>query len=130
MSGELRRECFISSWRSRTGLEEPVLDSLFKTRKVTQHRLFTAVHTHTRKGIHGRGFRVFRASPCFRVPEEDPMTLKVVLEEGADGYIIAECPQIPGCMSQGKTKEEALANIKNTVQACLKVMIEKRRCIA
>jgi len=48
------------------------------------------------------------------------MTLKVILEEGTDGYIIAECPQIPGCMSQGKTKEEALANIKDPVQACLK----------
>ncbi len=52
------------------------------------------------------------------------MTLKVILEKGADGYIIAECPQIPGCMSQGKTKEEALANIKDAVQACLKVMME------
>ena len=48
------------------------------------------------------------------------MTLKVILEKGADGYIIAECPQIPGCMSQGKTKEEALANIKDAVLACLK----------
>lgn len=52
------------------------------------------------------------------------MTLKVILEKGADGYIIAECPQIPGCMSQGRTKEEALANIKDAVQACLKVMME------
>ncbi|MFQ5813525.1 MAG: type II toxin-antitoxin system HicB family antitoxin [Anaerolineae bacterium] len=52
------------------------------------------------------------------------MTLKVILEKGANGYIIAECPQIPGCMSQGKTKEEALANIKDAVQACLKVMME------
>jgi len=52
------------------------------------------------------------------------MTLKVILEEGTDGYIIAECPQIPGCMSQGKTKEEALANIRDAVQACLKVMME------
>lgn len=73
---------------------------------------------------------MFRASPCFRVLEEDPMTLKVILEKGADGYIIAECPQIPGCMSQGKTKEEALDNIKDAVQACLEVMTEKRRCIA
>jgi len=48
------------------------------------------------------------------------MTLKVILEKGVDGYIIAECPQIPGCMSQGKTQEEALANIKDAVQACLK----------
>ena len=52
------------------------------------------------------------------------MTLKVILEKGADGYIIAECPQIPGCMTQGTTKEDALANIKDAVQACLKVMME------
>jgi predicted RNase H-like HicB family nuclease len=52
------------------------------------------------------------------------MTLKVILEEGEDGYIIAECPQIPGCMSQGETREEALANIKDAVQACLKVMYD------
>ncbi len=52
------------------------------------------------------------------------MTLKVIFEEGVDGYIIAECPQIPGCMSQGKTREEALANIKDAIQACLKVMME------
>lgn len=52
------------------------------------------------------------------------MTLKVILEEGADGYIVAECPQIPGCMSQGRTREEALANIKDAIQACLKVMME------
>ncbi|MBC8262791.1 MAG: type II toxin-antitoxin system HicB family antitoxin [Anaerolineales bacterium] len=49
------------------------------------------------------------------------MTLKVILEKEADGYVIAECPQISGCMSQGKTKkEEALANIKDAVQACLR----------
>jgi predicted RNase H-like HicB family nuclease len=55
------------------------------------------------------------------------MTLKVILEKGTDGYIIAECPQIPGCVSQGKTKEEAWANIKDAVQACLKVIMEAWR---
>ena len=49
------------------------------------------------------------------------MALKVTLEEGTDGYIIAECPQIPGCVSQGRTKEEALANIKDAIQVCLMV---------
>jgi len=53
------------------------------------------------------------------------MIFKIILEKGVDGYIIAECPQIPGCMSQGKTREEALANIKNAIQACLKVMHER-----
>ena len=58
------------------------------------------------------------------------MTLKVMLEEGADGYIVAECPQIPGCVSQGRTKEEALANIKDAIQACLMVMMEDAISIA
>ncbi len=35
----------------------------------------------------------------------------VILRPGEDGYIIAECPAIPGCISQGRTREEALANI-------------------
>jgi len=43
----------------------------------------------------------------------------VTLEQGEDGYIVAECPSIPGCVSQGKTREEALANIKEAIEACL-----------
>jgi predicted RNase H-like HicB family nuclease len=37
------------------------------------------------------------------------------LREGEDGYIVAECPSLPGCISQGKTEEEALANIKEAI---------------
>ena len=47
--------------------------------------------------------------------------LLVTLEPGEDGYIIAECPAIPGCMSQGRTREEALENIKDAILACLEV---------
>ncbi|HHY97457.1 MAG TPA: type II toxin-antitoxin system HicB family antitoxin [Firmicutes bacterium] len=39
----------------------------------------------------------------------------VILVDGEDGYIIAECPVLPGCMSQGKTREEALENIKEAI---------------
>ena len=52
------------------------------------------------------------------------MKFNVVLEKGADGYTVAECPQIPGCMSQGKTEEEALGNIQDAMRACLTVMVE------
>ncbi len=45
----------------------------------------------------------------------------VTLEPGEDGYIIAECPAIPGCLSQGRTREEALENIKDAILACLEV---------
>ena len=43
----------------------------------------------------------------------------VVIKPGEDGYYIAEIPSLPGCISQGKTKEEALANIKEAAQLCL-----------
>jgi len=45
--------------------------------------------------------------------------LPVVLMPGEDGYIVAECPVLPGCVSQGKTREEALANIKEAIELCL-----------
>ena len=49
------------------------------------------------------------------------MKFLVVLEEGEDGYIVAECPALPGCVSQGKTTEEALANIREAIQGIVAV---------
>ena len=51
------------------------------------------------------------------------MMFHVVLtkdEEGdQEGWIVAECPALPGCFSQGKTEQEALANIKEAITAWL-----------
>lgn len=47
------------------------------------------------------------------------MKLIVTLERDETGVIVAECPAIPGCISQGRTEEEALANIREAIQACL-----------
>jgi predicted RNase H-like HicB family nuclease len=47
------------------------------------------------------------------------MQLTVVLEDGEDGYIVAACPSLPGCYSQGKTEAEALANIREAIVAYL-----------
>ena len=44
------------------------------------------------------------------------MKFIVTLEPGEDGFIIAECPALPGCITQGATKEEALANIREAVE--------------
>ena len=55
------------------------------------------------------------------------MQLRVVLEEGEDGYIVASCPALPGCYSQGKTEAEALANIREAIAAYLLVADEKAR---
>lgn len=45
--------------------------------------------------------------------------LPVVLRPGEDGWIVVECPLIPGCISQGKTRAEALANIQEAIELCL-----------
>jgi len=47
------------------------------------------------------------------------MRLIVTLERDETGMIVAECPAIPGCVSQGKTEEEALANIREAIQGCI-----------
>ncbi len=47
------------------------------------------------------------------------MVFHVVLEKAEDGWIVAECPSLPGCVSQGKTKAEALENVKEAITAWL-----------
>lgn len=53
------------------------------------------------------------------------MKFKVILEkdEEASGYVVS-CPALPGCHSQGDTIKEALANIKEAIQACLESLSE------
>jgi len=47
------------------------------------------------------------------------MTIKVILEPGEDGYIVAHAPSLKSCWSQGKTREEALANIREAIELFL-----------
>ena len=44
------------------------------------------------------------------------MMRQVVVYPGEDGYWVAECPSLLGCISQGKTKQEAIANIKEAIE--------------
>ena len=44
------------------------------------------------------------------------MRFAIVLEKDEEGYIVASCPNFPGCHSQGKTREEAVANIIEAIQ--------------
>ncbi len=53
------------------------------------------------------------------------MKLNVTLERDEDGVWVVECPSIPGCVSQGQTKAEALENIKDAMTACLQVRAER-----
>ena len=45
----------------------------------------------------------------------------VMLTPGEDGYIVAECPALPGCVSQGKTRQEALQNIQEAIAGIIEV---------
>ena len=49
------------------------------------------------------------------------MQFTVTLDRDEDGVWIIECPSIPGCVSQGRTREEALANIREAIRLCLEV---------
>jgi predicted RNase H-like HicB family nuclease len=52
------------------------------------------------------------------------VTVRVVLYPGEDGYVVAECPELPGCMSQGRDRADALANIREAVEGWLDVEAE------
>lgn len=56
---------------------------------------------------------------------EGGIDIPVVLYPGEDGYIVAVAPSLPGCISQGKTEEEALANIQEAAELCLEGMDEE-----
>ena len=52
------------------------------------------------------------------------MKLFVTIDRDEDGVWIVECPSIPGCVSQGSSKQEALQNIQEAIQLCLEVRAE------
>jgi len=53
--------------------------------------------------------------------------LHILIEQDADGFFVAEVPALPGCLSQGKTEEEARSNIKEAVEGWLEVMESKQK---
>jgi predicted RNase H-like HicB family nuclease len=53
------------------------------------------------------------------------MKFPVTVDRDEDGVWIVECPSIPGCVSQGKTKDEALKNIEEAIRLCLEVRAEQ-----
>ncbi|RMH10548.1 MAG: type II toxin-antitoxin system HicB family antitoxin [Armatimonadetes bacterium] len=50
---------------------------------------------------------------------------QVIIYPGEDGYWVAECPSLPGYVSQGKTKQEALENIKEAIALYIEVLRER-----
>jgi predicted RNase H-like HicB family nuclease len=46
----------------------------------------------------------------------EPIMRQVIICPGEDQYYVAECPSLPGCISQGKTREEAISNIREAIE--------------
>lgn len=53
------------------------------------------------------------------------LKMHVTIEKDEAGYYVAEVPALPGCLSQGKTYEEALGNIKEAIEGWFEVMEAK-----
>jgi len=53
------------------------------------------------------------------------MLFTITITQDEDGVYIAECPAIPGCISQGRTEQEAERNVLDAIRVCLKVRAEK-----
>ncbi|MFZ2088754.1 MAG: type II toxin-antitoxin system HicB family antitoxin [Desulfobaccales bacterium] len=47
---------------------------------------------------------------------------QVIIYPGEDGWWVADCPSLPGCLSQGRTREEAIDNIKEAIQAYIEAL--------
>lgn len=58
-------------------------------------------------------------------PRVQRMKFTVTVDRDEDGVWVTECPAIPGCVSQGATREEALANIRVAIRLCLEVRAER-----
>jgi predicted RNase H-like HicB family nuclease len=59
------------------------------------------------------------------MPNSLPTRRTVLLYPDEDGYIIAEVPSLPGCLSQGETREEALQNIQEAIALHIEVLQER-----
>ena len=53
------------------------------------------------------------------------MKFDIILDRDEDGVWVAECPCIPGCISQGETREEATDNIREAIALCIEVRAER-----
>jgi len=60
-----------------------------------------------------------------RLSGGDLVRFVVTIDRDEDGVWVVECPAIPGCVSQGTTKEEALASVEDAIRACLQVRSER-----
>lgn len=56
-------------------------------------------------------------------------TFPVIIEKDADGFFVADCPDLQGCHAQGKTIEEAITNIRDVIKLHLKILKQEKQDI-
>lgn len=66
----------------------------------------------------------FKIYPLNIITKQRYEMRQVIIYPGEDGYWVAECPSLPGCISQGKSKQEALINIKEAIAAYIAALEE------
>lgn len=64
------------------------------------------------------------AATIFKGFDAGDMMRQVIIYPGEDGFWVAECPSLPGCISQGRTKEEAITNIKEAIRGYIAALEE------
>ncbi|HZS93025.1 MAG TPA: type II toxin-antitoxin system HicB family antitoxin [Chloroflexota bacterium] len=55
----------------------------------------------------------------------EPSMRQVLIYPGEDGWFVAECPSLPGCISQGRTRPEAIANIREAIDLMLEELQDR-----
>lgn len=66
----------------------------------------------------------FTEDPSMAARKLSPrIKLKISLRQGADGYVVAECPDVPGAVSQGKTAHEAIENVQDVLSTCFGMIL-------
>ena len=58
------------------------------------------------------------------IEREREIMRQIIIKPGESGFWLAECPSLPGCISQGQTKKEAIQNIKSAIEGYLEVLQE------
>jgi antitoxin HicB len=68
------------------------------------------------------GLEPVRVISTNNVADDGTYRFAITLEQDEDGFIVASCPALPGCHSQGRTEEEAIANIKEAIRGYIASM--------
>jgi len=86
------------------------------------HRILTKLGFTVKLLSSTKGPELARRIATSTDPTDGTMKFAITLEQDEDGYIVASCPALPGCHSQGKTDEEAISNIKEAIRGYIASM--------